>query len=77
MIDCISADVVKFQADKVGCLNNLIPVKNDPGYFRLKPGSWKYVFPLFKDYQTFLSLCPLSENARLISKEFTDTFSPQ
>ena len=63
--------------DKLGSSNNLTPVKNHPGYFRLKPGSWKYVFPFFKDYQTFVYLCPLSENARSISKEFSDVFSPQ
>ena len=65
------------EIDKVGCSHNLIPVTNHPGYFRLKTGSWKYVFPFFKDYQTFVCLCPLSENARLVSKEFFDTFSLQ
>ena len=63
--------------DKLGCSNNFTAVKNHPGYFRLKRGSWKYVFPFFKDYQTFVYLCPQSENARSISKEFSDVFSPQ
>ena len=65
------------EIDKRDCSNNLIPVKNHPGYFQLKPDSWKYVFPFFKDYQTFLCLCPLSENAKSILKEFSDQFSLQ
>ena len=61
--------------DEDGGLENLVPVTNHPGYFRLKPGSWKYVFPFFKDYQTFVCLCPLSKDARKILKEFSDIFS--
>ena len=56
-------------------LENLVPVTNHPGYFRLKPGSWKYVFPFFKDYQTFVCLCPLSKDGGKILKEFSDIFS--
>ena len=61
--------------DEDGGLENLVPVTNHPGYFRLKPGSWKYVFPFFKDYQTFVCLCPLSKDVGKILKEFCDVFS--
>ena len=61
--------------DKDGGSNNLVSVKNHPGYFQLKPSSWQYIFPFFKDSRTFARLCPLSEDAKNVLKEFSDLFS--
>lgn len=61
--------------DKDGGSNNLVSVKNHPGYFQLKPSSWQYIFPFFKDSRTFTRLCPLSEDTKNVLKEFSDLFS--
>ena len=63
--------------DKDGSSNMLISVKNHPGYFRLKPSSWDYIFQFFKDHRTFACLCPLSKDATKVLKEFSDLFSLQ
>ena len=63
--------------DKDGGSNMLISVKNHPGYFRLKPGSWNYIFHFLKDYRTFACLCPLSKDPTKVLKEFSDSFNLQ
>ena len=63
--------------DKYAASNVVISVKNHPGYFRLKTSSWEYMFPFFKDYQTFVCLCPQSADGREVLKEAANLFSLQ
>ena len=64
---CLTSEKSEAELDQLICLgeidgdvcsNVLISVKNHPGYFRLKTSSWQYIFQFFKDYQTFVCLCP-------------------
>ena len=63
--------------DKDVVSNVLISVKNHPGYFRLKTSSREYIFPFFKDYQTFACLCPRSKDGGEVLKEAAELFNLQ
>ena len=82
----LTNEKIELELDELICLGNididgssnmLISVKNHPGYFRLKPSSWDYIFQFFKDHRTFACLCPLSKDATKVLKEFSDLFSLQ
>ena len=82
----LTSEKIEVEFDQMFCLgkidkdvvsNVLVSVKNHPGYFRLKTSSWEYIFPFFKDYQTFICLCPQSTNGKEILKEAADMFSLQ
>ena len=82
----LTSEKIEVELDQLICLgkidkdvmsNVLISVKDHPGYFRLKTSSWEYIFPFFKDYQTFVCLCPRSKDGREVLKEAADMFSLQ
>ena len=82
----LTSEKIEVELDQMFCLgkidkdvvsNVLVSVKNHPGYFRLKTSSWEYIFPFFKDDQTFVCLCPQSKDAREVLKEVADLFSLQ
>ena len=43
----------------------------------MKTSSLEYIFPFFKDYQTFICLCPQAKDAKEILEEAADLFSLQ
>ena len=82
----LTSEKIEVELDQLICLgeidkdvgsNVLISVKNHPGYFRLKTSSWKYMFPIYKDYQTFVCLCPRSKDGKEVLREVADLFSLQ
>ena len=82
----LTSEKTEVELDQLICLgkidkdvapNVLIPVKNHPGYFRLKTSSWEYIFPFFKDYQTFVCLCPRSKEEGEVLKEAAELFNLQ
>ena len=83
---CLTSEKNEAELDQLICLGEidrdvgskvLISVKNYPGYFRLKTSSLEYIFPFFKDYQTFICLCPQAKDAKEILEEAADLFSLQ
>ena len=82
----LSSEKIEVELDQLICLgeidkdvgsNVLTSVENHPGYFRLKTSSLEYMFPIYKDYQTFVCLCPRSKDGREVLKEAADLFSLQ
>ena len=82
----LTSEKIEVELDQLLCLgkidkdvvsNALASVKNHPGFFRLKTSSWEYMFPFFKDYQTFACFCPQSKDGREVLKEAVNLFSLQ
>lgn len=65
------------QIDNLGATKVLTSLKDYPGFFRVKPSAWEYIFPFLKDEHTYLNLCHLSSDPRKSLKKLLEIFNEQ
>ena len=65
------------QIDKDSALKVLTSVQDRPGFFRVKTCVWEYLFPFYKKENTYLYLCPHSNDTREDFKAFSEIFNVQ
>ena len=76
---CLVSESIDVELDNVYLLGkideNLAPallcsVESYPGFFRVKPLVFDYVFPFWKDIETVSKLCPLSQDLSKVNDTF-------